>query len=122
MEELNNGHAVDRIQTPAPDAPATPGAPVMAARLAEGMAETFQALADPTRVRLVSVLVVDEACVGDLAAALGMSVSAISHQLALLYRLRIVKRRREGRNVYYALDDEHVETIYRCGLEHLAHS
>jgi len=98
------------------------GRPVVGDRLAEGLAETFQALADPTRVRLISLLVAGELCVGDLAAMLGISVSAISHQLALLHRLRIVRRRREGRNVYYALDDEHIETIYLCGLEHLNHA
>ncbi len=95
---------------------------VLGDRLAEDLAETFQALADPTRVRLISALVGGERCVGDLASSLGMSISAISHQLALLFRLRIVRRRREGRNIYYALDDEHIDTIYRCGLEHVQHS
>jgi DNA-binding transcriptional ArsR family regulator len=95
---------------------------IVAEGMAEDLAETFQALADPTRVRLISLLVDAERCVGDLASMLEMSVSAISHQLALLHRLRIVRRRREGRYVYYALDDEHIATIYRCGLEHLQHS
>jgi len=89
---------------------------------AESMAETFQALADPTRVRLISALVDGERCVGDLAGLLGMSVSAISHQLRLLHRLRIVRRRRDGRHIYYALDDDHIATIYRCGLEHVRHA
>jgi DNA-binding transcriptional ArsR family regulator len=116
MTELNDLH-------PGDDAPGVGVAGyVVGDRVAEGLAETFQALADPTRVRLISALVDGELCVGDLAGLLAMSISAISHQLRLLHRLRIVRRRREGRHIYYALDDEHIATIYRCGLEHLQHS
>jgi ArsR family transcriptional regulator, lead/cadmium/zinc/bismuth-responsive transcriptional repressor len=86
------------------------------------LADTFKALADPTRVRLISALTGMELCVGELASALNMTISAISHQLHLLRRLRIVKYRREGKHVFYALDDEHISTIYRCGLEHIHHS
>ena len=89
---------------------------------ATNVAHTFKALADPTRARLISALVEMELCVGELAAALGMSVSAISHQLGLLRRLRVVKARREGRHVYYSLDDEHIVMMYRWGLDHVRHS
>ena len=88
---------------------------------ADDLAETFEALADPTRVRLVSALAEMELSVGELAELLAMSVSAISHQLHLLRRLRLVQRRREGRRIYYALDDEHITSIYRCGLDHVRH-
>ncbi len=89
---------------------------------ADDLAETFEALADPTRVRLVSALAEMELSVGELAELLGMSISAISHQLRLLRRLRLVKRRREGKRIYYALDDEHIANIYRCGLDHVRHN
>jgi|YNPNPStandDraft_1061719.scaffolds.fasta_scaffold09427_4 DNA-binding transcriptional ArsR family regulator len=88
---------------------------------ADELAETFEALADPTRVRLVSALAEAELSVGELAGLLGMSISAISHQLRLLRRLRLVKRRREGKRIYYALDDEHIANIYRYGLDHVRH-
>ena len=85
------------------------------------LAATFRALADPTRVRLISMLASMELCVGDLAAALGMSVSAVSHQLRLLRDLRLVRSRRDGRHVFYALDDEHITMLYQGGLEHVSH-
>jgi DNA-binding transcriptional ArsR family regulator len=89
---------------------------------AEQLAQVFRALADPTRVRMVSVLVGAELCVGDLAAALGMSVSAVSHQLRLLRELRVVRRRRQGKRIYYALDDDHVRDLFERGLEHVQHT
>lgn len=85
------------------------------------LAETFKALSDPTRVRIVSLLAEAELCVCDLAASLGMSQSAVSHQLRTLRDLRLVHWRREGRKVFYALDDDHVADLYRRGLEHVAH-
>ncbi|OGO04618.1 MAG: hypothetical protein A2Y73_03115 [Chloroflexi bacterium RBG_13_56_8] len=89
--------------------------------VAEQLAETFKALADATRVRMISALAEMELCVGELAAAMGMTVSAVSHQLRLLRRLYLVRRRREGRHIYYSLDDEHIDIIYRCGLDHIGH-
>ena len=86
------------------------------------LAETFGALADPTRIRIVSALADTELCVGDLAAALDMTISAVSHQLGLLRRLRLVRARREGKHMFYSLDDDHVTTLYRCGLDHLRHA
>jgi len=86
------------------------------------LAEPFKALADPTRVQILSALFGGELCVGELAATLDMSISAVSHQLGLLRHLRIIKHRREGRHIYYTLDDEHIATLFRCGLEHVQHS
>jgi ArsR family transcriptional regulator len=85
------------------------------------LAELFQALGDPTRVRMLSALWVGELCVCDLAATLGMSQSAISHQLRLLRQLRLVRRRKDGQIVYYALDDEHVSALFGEGLDHVRH-
>ena len=89
--------------------------------LLDSLADTFRALSDPTRLRLVSLLAGDELRVCDLAAALGMSQSAISHQLRTLPDLRLVRRRREGRQMFYRLDDDHVADLIRQGLEHVAH-
>ena len=86
------------------------------------MAGIFRALSDPTRLRIVSALVCGEASVGDLAEAVEMSVSAVSHQLRILRDLRIAKSRREGRKVYYSMDDEHVVNIYCYALAHLGHA
>jgi ArsR family transcriptional regulator len=85
------------------------------------LAATFKALADPTRVRIVSILAQTELCVCDLAATLGMSQSAVSHQLRLMREMRLVKSRKDGRMVYYALDDEHIHDLFRRGLEHIEH-
>ena len=85
------------------------------------LAETFKALGDPTRVRIVSLLVEAELCVCDVAAALGMSQSAVSHQLRTLRDLRLVRWRREGRQIFYTLDDDHVADLFRRGLDHVAH-
>jgi DNA-binding transcriptional ArsR family regulator len=95
---------------------------LIAPQTAEQLAQVFRALADPTRVRIVSALAKSELCVGDLAAVLGMSISAISHQLRLLRELRIVCKRREGKHIYYALDDEHVQELFALGLEHVQHT
>ena len=88
---------------------------------AEELAETFKALADPTRARIISALSATELCVGDLAELLGMTLSAVSYQLRLLRQLRVARARRDGRRIYYVLDDEHIATIYRCGLDHIHH-
>lgn len=83
-----------------------------------GLAEMFRALADPTRVRMLDVLSHGPLCVCDLAAVLGVSQSAISHQLRLLRGLRLVRARREGRMVFYALDDRHVLQLLKLGITH----
>ena len=85
------------------------------------LAQIFSALSDPTRLRIISALSDHELCVCDLSVVLGMSQSAVSHQLRLLRNLNLVKYRKEGRIVYYALDDEHIRELYGRGLEHTAH-
>lgn len=85
------------------------------------LAELFQALGDPTRVRILSALCVGELCVCDLAATLAMSQSAISHQLRVLRQLRLVRRRKMGQMVFYSLDDEHVSSLFSEGLDHVRH-
>ena len=89
--------------------------------LATRMAKLFQAMADPTRVRLLSALTSTELCVCDLAALVGMTQSAISHQLKLLRDLQLVKARKEGRIVYYELDDEHIHEFIEQAKEHSQH-
>jgi DNA-binding transcriptional ArsR family regulator len=83
------------------------------------LAETFRVLADPTRVRVLDALSHAELCVCDLATLLGSSQSAVSHQLRVLRALRLVRSRREGRMVFYALDDEHITGLFREGLRHV---
>jgi DNA-binding transcriptional ArsR family regulator len=83
------------------------------------LAETFRVLGDPTRVRLLDALSHGELCVCDLATLLGLSESATSHQLRLLRTLRLVRARRAGRMVFYALDDRHIVTLFKQGLRHV---
>lgn len=88
---------------------------------AEAMAATFKALADPTRLRLLSVLFQGEICVNDLAEHVGISQSAVSHQLRILRNLRFVSHRKEGHLVYYHIDDEHIADLFQRSLEHSLH-
>jgi DNA-binding transcriptional ArsR family regulator len=74
----------------------------------ETVAATFRMLGDPTRVRILDALGAGELCVGDVARRVGISESAISHQLRLLRTMRLVRVRREGRQAYYAVDDHHI--------------
>jgi DNA-binding transcriptional ArsR family regulator len=86
---------------------------------ASELAETFRTLGDPTRVRMLDALSQRELCVCDLAARIGLSESAVSHQLRLLRNLRLVRPRREGRMVFYSLDDRHIITLFQQGLRHV---
>ena len=88
-------------------------------RTARRLAQTFQALSDPTRVRIIAALSHTELCVYDLATLLGMTHSAISHQLGLLRELKLIKPRKVGRLVYYTLDDDHIHDLFHRGLEHV---
>ncbi|MBE7382826.1 MAG: helix-turn-helix transcriptional regulator [Leptolyngbya sp. SIO1E4] len=92
---------------------------VLGTEKAQRMAEFFGALSDPHRLKLLSALARQELCVCDLAAAVKMGESAVSHQLRVLRSQRLVKYRRQGRNVYYSLADDHIMILYREVAEHL---
>lgn len=83
------------------------------------LAELYKVFGDSTRVRILYVLLEAEVCVCDLAALLGMTVSAVSHQLRVLKQSRLVKYRKAGKTVFYSLSDEHVQTILEQGMEHV---
>ena len=83
------------------------------------LAELFKVFGDSTRIRILFVLFEAEVCVCDLAEALGMTQSAISHQLRILKQNKLVKNRREGKSIFYSLADEHVRTIIAQGCEHI---
>lgn len=83
------------------------------------LAELFKVFGDSTRIRILFVLFEAEVCVCDLAAALNMTQSAISHQLNILKRNKLVKCRREGKSMFYSLADDHVRTIVSQGMEHI---
>ncbi|MGE5247580.1 MAG: ArsR/SmtB family transcription factor [Verrucomicrobiota bacterium] len=89
-------------------------------RLVRALAETFGALSDPTRVRIISALTGQELCVFDLARMLGLSGSAISHQLRLLRGQRLVKYRKEGKVAYYSLDDDHIRNLMEECIKHVS--
>lgn len=83
------------------------------------LAELFKVFGDSTRIKIICALFEAEMCVCDMAALLSMTQSAISHQLRVLKQARLVKFRREGKVVYYSLDDEHVKHIFDEGLNHI---
>jgi ArsR family transcriptional regulator len=83
------------------------------------LAEIFKALGDTTRVRMLDALSRSEVCVCDLAAMLGLTESAVSHQLRFLRSLRLVRSRRDGRHIYYTLADQHIVKLFEQGLEHV---
>lgn len=85
------------------------------------LAEFFKVFGDSTRIKIICALFEEEMCVCDIAALLGMKQSAISHQLRILKKERLVKFRREGKVVYYSLDDEHVQKIFEQGFNHIIH-
>ncbi|MFC5405528.1 ArsR/SmtB family transcription factor [Cohnella soli] len=85
------------------------------------LAETFKAMGDPTRVKLIGALLHQELCVHDLSVLLDMNQSAVSHQLRYLRNMRMVKRRKSGKSVFYSLDDDHIEQIFIQTLQHLEH-
>jgi len=86
----------------------------------EGMAGFFKVLGDPTRLKILHALLASELCVCDLGEVLGMSVSAVSHQLAVLKRASLVRHRRDGKVIYYAISDEHVGSLLGSTRTHLA--
>lgn len=86
------------------------------------VAELFKLLGDETRAGILSALAIEEMCVCDLAALLGRSVSNVSHHLRLLRAAHLVRYRKEGKQVIYAPDDEHVLNLIRAGVEHAGHT
>jgi ArsR family transcriptional regulator len=92
---------------------------LVAPATATALADTFRALGDPTRVRMLDALAQGELCVCDLAAVVGLSESAVSHQLRLLRALRLVRGERRGRQVFYALDDQHILDLVAQGRRHV---
>lgn len=86
------------------------------------LADLFKVLGDPTRIRIVRLLLLhDEMCVTDIAEAMEMGQSAISHQLRVLRQARLVTFRKEGKTAWYSLNDEHVVVLLRQGIEHVSH-
>ena len=85
----------------------------------QDLADTFKAIGDLTRTRILFVLSREELCVGDLATLLGLSPSAISHQLRMLRHLKLVRHHRDGKVTYYALDDHHIANLFQEGLKHV---
>ena len=83
------------------------------------IADLFKGFADPTRVQILTLLLDREVCVSCIAEEVNLSQSAVSHQLQILKQMRLIKYRREGRNVLYSLADDHVEIILKTGLEHV---
>ena len=92
---------------------------LLARRSVSELADTFKVLGDTTRVRILDALSRSELCVCDIARLLGLSESAVSHQLRLLRGMRLVRSRRAGRMVFYALDDHHIVRLFAEGLEHV---
>ncbi|WP_101773163.1 ArsR/SmtB family transcription factor [Peptostreptococcus faecalis] len=85
----------------------------------DDLAEFFKVFGDVTRIKIIKVLFDKELCVCEIADLIGMTQSAISHQLRTLKKARLVKFRKEGKTVYYSLDDSHVRDIFDCGLSHI---
>ena len=83
------------------------------------LAELFKLFGDETRLRILTCLLDGEMSVSSVATQLEMTQSAISHQLSTLRRSKLIRARREGKTVFYSLDDEHVEEILKCGIEHV---
>ena len=88
---------------------------------AERLADLFSTLGDPSRLRVIECLLSGEQSVGQTAAMLGMSDSAVSHQLQRLRVMRLVRSRKQGRRIFYSLDDDHVRRLFQMGLDHVLH-
>ncbi len=90
-------------------------------RTAIALADVFSALSDPSRLTLISVLLEHEMSVGEIAASIKLSESAVSHQLRGLRHMHLVRPRKQGRQVFYCLDDDHVARLFQMGLDHVLH-
>ena len=85
----------------------------------DDLADLFKIFGDQTRIRIMMVLSKSESCVNDISNELGMTISAVSHQLRILKQFTLVKSRRDGKSIFYSLDDEHVQIINEKGIEHI---
>lgn len=123
-EAPGNPAAADRCEVFSvdPEAVARVRARAIDEGTAQALADTFRVLGDPTRVRILDAVADGELCVCDLAALVGQSESSVSHHLRLLRTMRLVRARREGRMVFYALDDDHITRLLSQGREHVQES
>ena len=95
--------------------------PTLDERTSIHLADLFNALSDPSRLSIISALLEGEMSVGEIAASIGLSESAVSHQLRGLRHMRLVRPRKQGRQVFYCLDDAHVAQLFQMGLDHVIH-
>jgi DNA-binding transcriptional ArsR family regulator len=109
QEYLVNPERVERVQSQRVDDEAV-----------RKMSDLFRMLGDPTRVRIIHALSLEELCVCDIASLLGVSQSAVSHQLRVLRNTRLVRYRRDGKKSYYCLDDDHIKLLFKQGLDHIS--
>lgn len=108
MAEEREGEALAQVRAQLPDD-----------EVARNLAGVFKVFGDPTRTKILSCLRVRALYVGEIAEVLGMSVSAVSHQLRILRGAKLVKGEKQGKEVLYSLDDDHVTQIMECGLTHI---
>ncbi len=116
MKKFKNMCAIDAIH---PDRLSRVKEKMKAERTVQILSETFKALSDPTRLKILIALSTEELCGCDLVELLGITKSAVSHQLRILKGLRIVKYRKEGKHVFYSLDDDHVRMLITQTLDHV---
>ena len=119
MTQKENQHLCCEENCVHTDAVACVKCQMPAEAVTQDAAEFFKAFSDKTRLRILSALAIGELCVCDIAEVLGMTQSAISHQLRFLKELRLVSNRKEGKTVYYTLNDDHIGTILAQGLTHV---
>ena len=110
VESLSREEAIDRAKIN-----------MLEAETIDSLSKLFKVLGDPTRIQILWALNVHDLCVLDICEVLGMTKSAVSHQLGTLKEAKLVKARREGKEVYYSLDDEHVKEIFETGIVHVSH-
>ena len=110
VESLSREEAIDRAKIN-----------ILEAETIDSLSKLFKVLGDPTRIKILWALNVHDLCVLDICEVLGMTKSAVSHQLGTLKEAKLVKARREGKEVYYSLDDEHVKEIFETGIVHVSH-
>ena len=113
---------VCEVQCNHPEAICTARAELLSDDTVQRLADTFKILGDPTRIKILCVLSRQEMCVCDIAETLQISQSAISHQLRVLRGARLVKFRKDGKEAWYSLDDDHVVGLMRQGLDHVSHT